>query len=139
MITVQAAFLAERGLANPDSTFMVWRGGITEVMTNAFPTPINLTMILRFEADREDAVELHEFGMRMLLDSQEIGPWRTIPIALRFPDDVEKMYLNFVSEVRFVVQTEGTVTIESMLDDRPIPTLRLKVKAAASPPSSIAE
>jgi len=135
VITLQAAFLADRGQANPDATFMVWRGGITQVASNSFPAPINLTMILRIEVDREDAETLHEYGMRIALGGREIGPWRTVPIALRVPEGEDHVYLNMVNELRFLVQEVGTVTIESMMDDRPLPTLRLRVTQAPQPPS----
>ena len=135
MITLQAAFLADHGQANPDGTFMVWRGGITQFASNSFPAPINLTMILRIEADREDAQTLHEYGMHILLGGREIGPWRTVPIALRVPEGQDHVYLNMINELRFVVQEAGTVTIESMMDDRPLPTLRLRVAQTPQPTS----
>ncbi|MGH7765074.1 MAG: DUF6941 family protein [Candidatus Dormibacteraceae bacterium] len=135
MIILQAAFLADRGQANPDGSFMVWRGGITEVATSSFPAPINLTMILRMQADREDAETLHEFGMRIELDGREIGPWRQVPIALRVPEGEPRVYLNMINELRFIVQEAGAVTIEAMVDDRPLPPLHLRVRAAPQPPA----
>jgi hypothetical protein len=129
VIVLQAAFLADRAQANPDGTFMVWRGGITQVESSAFPAPVNLTLVLRLEADREDAEALHEFGMRIMLGEHEIGPWRTLPLALRVPEGEDRVYLNMVMDLRFVVQEPGVAVLESMVDDRPVPTIRLKVQA----------
>lgn len=113
---LHAIFLADAAMQNADGTFMVWRGGITEVTTSVIPAPANFTLVLRIEMDRQEAEELHEFQLRIEHEGQEIVPLSSNPLAAKIPPNEPRGYLNVQANLRFVIPVAGEGFIESMID-----------------------
>ena len=114
---LQAAFLAQEAIGNADGTFMVWRGGITDMLVPGFPAAIRFVLILRIEADREEARRLHQLRMRITHAEIEIGPWQTAPLAMPDPGEGARAYLNLLSNIQLVVSQPGEGYIEALIDD----------------------
>jgi hypothetical protein len=116
-VKLQAAFLADAAMGNVDGTFMVWRGGITDMFSSAFPAPIRFVLVLRIEADREEARRLHQLRMRIMHAEIEIGPWQTAPLAMPDPGEGGRAYLNLLSNIQLAVPQPGEGYIEALVDD----------------------
>ncbi len=115
-MNVRAAFLAEAAMSNQDGTFMVWRGGITTVQASAYPTIMRLSLILRLEADAEEAKELHYLELRIVYEGHE-APWQRIPIAFKEVPQGEKFsYVNIVASLSVQLQGPGDGRIQMKLD-----------------------
>ena len=113
---LHAIFLADATMQNADGTFMIWRGGITEVTTPVIPSPARFTLVLRVEMDRQEAEDLHEFRLRIEHEGKEIVPWSSNPLAAKIPPTEPRGYLNLHANLGFVVQQAGDGFIESMID-----------------------
>jgi hypothetical protein len=128
-VKLHAAFLADAAVLNADGTFMVWRGGITETTTSGWPTPVRYTMVLRLEADPDEARELHELSLHIVHDGTEISPWQTTPLALRVGPDEPRLYLNIIVSISFAVGQPGEGLIEAVIDgDMRVPHLYFRVR-----------
>jgi hypothetical protein len=116
-VKLQAAFLAETALGNADGTFMVWRAGITDMNVSVFPAPMQFTLVLRLEADRAEAGQLHHLQMKIIHAGIEVGPWQKVPLAFPEPADFGRSYLNMLSRIQMVVSQPGEGFIEAIVDD----------------------
>lgn len=138
---LQAAFLADAAMGNVDGTFMVWRGGITDMHSSAFPAPIRFVLVLRIEADRAEALHLHQLRMRIIHAGIEIGPWQTSPLAMPDPGEGARAYLNFLANIQLAVPQPGEGYIEALVDDEiRLPFLYFRVfplPAGALPPGLV--
>jgi hypothetical protein len=134
-VNLRAAFLAEQALQNPDGTFMVWRGGITDFNVIQFPALIHAVMILRLEADAAEARQLHALRVRVVHDGLQ-APWHESPIAFKDPQAPETTsYLNMLVNLNVGFSRPGTGRIEVALNVvESIPPLVFAVKQAAVPP-----
>jgi hypothetical protein len=127
---LQAAFLADAAMVNADGTFMVWRGGVTESLAAAFPTLVRYVMVLRIEADPDEARQLHELRMHIVHGDVEVVPWQTTPLAMREADGQPRLYLNLIVTMQFPVQLPGDGFIEAIIDgDMRLPHLYFAVHA----------
>jgi hypothetical protein len=128
-VKVRAAFLAQDAVLNDDGTFMVWRGGITNFRLPRFPELVHAALILRLEADAEDARQLHTLRVRISHHTQE-PPWQEMPIAFKSPTAEEPLaYLNMIVNLYAEVTGPGPGRIEIALGTLDaIPPLRFKVE-----------
>ena len=95
---------------------MVWRGGITTVQARAYPTIMRLSLILRLEANAEEASNLHYLELRIVYEARE-GPWQRIPIAFKeVPPGETFSYVNVVSNLNVELQSPGDGRIQIRLD-----------------------
>jgi hypothetical protein len=103
-------------MANQDGTFMVWRGGITTVQSSTYPTGIRLWLVLRLEADAQEAMELHYLELRIVYEGRQ-APWQRIPIAFKeVPQGETFSYVNVVASLGVQLQGPGDGRIQVMLD-----------------------
>ncbi len=113
-----AALLADAAIGIPDGTVMIWRAGITETQSIAFPTAMGFSLVVRLEADREEVATLHRFSLRIEHEGIELVPWSPSPLVVKAPPPSEpRAYVNIVINLRFVVPREGEGFIESVVDD----------------------
>ncbi|SRR6266571_3864293 len=118
MIRLQACFLADRAIANPDGTFMVWRGGISNSFSSVFPAPLQYALVLRLELDEESARDLHSVGIRILFNDVEIAPTQTAPVAVAPPPAGEQFsYFTLLANLRLAVGSPGTGEIQVRVDE----------------------
>jgi hypothetical protein len=128
---LQAAFLADAALMNSDGTFMVWRGGITEIASADWPAQVQFALVLRLEADPDEARELHEMSLHIVHAETEVVPWQATPLALRVAPGEPRLYLNIVVSISFDVELPGEGLIEAIIDgDMRVPHLHYAVRAA---------
>ena len=126
---LHAIFLADAAMQNADGTFMVWRGGITEVTSSVIPAPANFTLVVRIEMDRQEAEDLHEFQLRIEHQGKEIVPWSKNPLAAKIPPSEPRGYLNLHADLRFIIPEAGDGFIESMIDESiRLPLLYFRVR-----------
>ena len=132
---LRAAFLAERAIQNQDGTFMVWRGGITNFGVGLFPAVIQAALILRLEADPDEARELHTLGLRIVHNDEEL-PWQESPIAFKEPQPPDTVsYLNMLINFNLGIGKPGPGRIQIVLDGSTgVPALTFRVDQAPLPP-----
>jgi hypothetical protein len=118
VIRLQACFLADRAIANPDGTFMIWRGGVNKSFSNIFPAPVQYALVLRLELDEESARDLHSVGIRILFNGVEIAPIQTAPVAVAPPPQGEQFsYFTMLANLQLVVASPGSGEIQVRVDE----------------------
>lgn len=114
---------------------MVWRGGINKFQTTALPAPFRLVLILRLEADEDEAVRLHHLGLRVVHAGREF-PWQQSPLAFKEPEAPDPhSYLNLLATLNLVLDRPGIGRIELVIDQEEIiPGLPFTVELIPFPP-----
>ncbi|HLZ94472.1 MAG TPA: hypothetical protein VKT20_03980 [Candidatus Dormibacteraeota bacterium] len=131
---LRAAFLAERAIAMPDGTFMIWRGGINEFLTTAIPTPISLTLVLRVEMDVEEAARLHKFTLKVSFEGRDVLPASTQPLAMKATPGETRLYANILANLGFPVDREGEGYVQGTIDDDvKVPLVYFRVRRTPDP------
>jgi hypothetical protein len=132
---LRAAFLAQDAVQNQDGTFMVWRGGINKFQATSFPAPFRLFLILRLEAEGEEARSLHRLGLRVVHAGREY-PWQESPIAFKEPEPPDPhSYLNLLANLNLVLDSPGMGRVELLIDEEGIiPGLPFQVEQIPFPP-----
>jgi uncharacterized protein DUF6941 len=133
-MNLRAVFLAQEALLNQDGTFMVWRGGITELQSSAFPVLIPISLVLRIEADAVEARSLHHIRFRVVHSIE--SPWQSVPAAFKAPGPHEpRSYLNLLVTMRLGIVQPGDGHIEISIDDELIaPNIHFVVSRIPLPP-----
>jgi hypothetical protein len=125
---LHAAFLSDAAVANADGTFMVWRGGITDVMAAQFPALVKFAMVVRLELDEAEVGQLHELSMSIFHAGQQLGGAQAVPLAIREVPGETRYYLNFVMDLAFPVPKPGNGHIQGILDgDLHLPQLHFRI------------
>lgn len=134
-MNLRAALLAQDAVQNQDGTFMIWRGGINKLQASSLPAPFRLVLLLRLEADAEEAHRLHHLGLRVVLDGQE-HPWQEGPLAFKVPESPDpNSYLNLLVNLNAVFDRPGMGRIELVIDQAAIiPSLPFQVEQIPLPP-----
>src|SRR6266849_1273767 len=134
-MNLRAAFLAQEALQNADGTFMVWRGGITEFQVTALPVMITASLVLRIEADAQEARRLHHIRFRVVHAGQE-PPWHEVPAAFKEPPQPQvPSYLNLLVNFHVGVTQPGEGHIDVVVDQELIsPHLPFTVTLIPLPP-----
>ena len=95
---------------------MVWRGGITDVTASTFPAPVRYALVLRLEADPDEATRLHEMSTGLYYAGVPLAPPQSIPLALKIGAGEPRLYLNVVVNLAFVVFQPGEGYVEVVFD-----------------------
>ena len=113
---------------------MVWRGGITEFQATAFPVLLASALVLRLEADADEARTLHRIRLRVIHSVD--GPWQEIPVAFKEPERPDlRSYLNLLVNLHFGVLRPGDGHIEVSVDEELLaPNIQFSVRLIPLPP-----
>jgi hypothetical protein len=137
-LKLHAHFLAEAVNFAQDSTFTVFKGGITQVTTSQPPSSVapalvRFMVLTRLEFSIEEAASgLHQLQMSITLPdgSQHTGPLQ--PIAVKVADiSLGRVYANVLTNMNIVVASPGDIIVAGLIDGDALPLLYLQVKGAA--------
>jgi hypothetical protein len=116
-VNLRAAFLAQEALQNSDGTFMVWRGGITDFQVAVFPIMIKASLVLRIEADAQEARLLHHIRFRVVHAGEE-HQWQQLPVAFKDPPHLEaSSYLNLLVTLHVGITRPGEGRVDVVVDE----------------------
>lgn len=129
-----AAFLANSAKNNVDGTFDVIAGGINEFRPVGgyllgAPIQLRFALVVRIELSRREVEQLRHFQVRLFFNSQYIGRWHDIPIALNPTEGEDRYYINLILNLQYFVPKPGEGYLEMMFDDHQrLPHVHLRVK-----------
>ena len=115
-MNLRAVFLADAVMQNADGTFMVWRGGVTDTLVAAFPAAVQYALLLRLEADPDEAKQLHEMATAVYHKGEQVGPQQTSPLALRAVPGEPRIYLNVVVNLQLMINEPGEGFVQVVFD-----------------------
>lgn len=134
-MNLRAVFLAQEAIQNLDGTFMVWRGGINEFQVSTFPVLLRTALVLRIEADPEEARRLHHIRLRVTHAGDD-PPWQDIPAAFKEPvPPLPVSYLNLLVNLAIGIVRPGEGAVDIAVDGELVaPSLLFTVKQVPIPP-----
>ena len=114
---------------------MVWRGGINEFQVTTFPVLLRTALVLRLEADPEEARRLHHIRLRVTHMGDD-PPWQEIPAAFKEPvAPLPVSYLNLLVNLALGIVRPGEGAVEIAVDRELVaPSLLFTVKQIPIPP-----
>lgn len=114
---------------------MVWRGGINEFQVPVFPALVRAALVLRVEADTEEARVLHAIRLRIVYGGGEPA-WQEIPAAFKDPiPPLPVSYLNLLVNIGVGVDRPGEGSVQLSVDGELIaPHLLFSVRRVPMPP-----
>ena len=129
---VQAHFFADAANFNADGTFTVFKGGITDLNSSAWPAFGRFAIITRLELSYEEASRLVELTIRISFEGQELTVTRQ-PIAVKAVRQEKPHYVNSIVEVGIPIPRPGRVTVEASVNGAGLPLLYLWAQQLGDP------
>jgi hypothetical protein len=130
---VLAHFLAESANFASDGTFTVFRGGIDQVASDAFPTLVRLVLVTRLELTRDEARVLNELFLEVEHEGTLMGPRVGQPLAVRVPDHEKPIYVNSIAQLNVVIPSPGVTIFKAAINEGILPWLYLTSQLRGSP------
>jgi hypothetical protein len=124
-VKVLGHFLAETANFSSDGTFTVFRGGIDQVQSDAFPALVRLVLVTRLELTRKEARVLNELFLEVEHEGQVMGPRVGQPLAVRVPDQPKPIYVNSIAQLNIVIPSAGVTIFKAAINEGMLPWLYL--------------
>lgn len=132
---LHAHFLADSANFASDGTFTVFRGGINEVNSPAWPILLKVASITRLEFTPEEATKLNEYTQQITFEGQgrsHVMAQVRQPIALKVLPG-KPIYANLIGNLNLIVPGSGRITIQTLINDEALPLLHFEANQAPLP------
>ena len=111
-MNLRAAFLAREAVNQPDGTFDIVGGGITDFHLqggHVLGRPIRLTfaVVVRLELTAEEAGQLRPLQMVVMFEGRQIAPGTTVPLVARPVPNEPRLYHNVIMNMTIDVPGPG--------------------------------
>jgi len=128
-VKLLAHFLADSANFSQDGTFTVFKGGITEVLANGFPTMAKFVVVTRLEFTPEEASNLHHLQLHLTLPDGTHASGARQPIAVRVVDpNAPRTYANVISQMNVGLARAGDLIIGGEIDGEGLPLLYMSAR-----------
>jgi hypothetical protein len=131
---LHAHLLAESANFATDGTFTVFKGGITEAFAPGFPTLVKVALLTRLELTADEAADLIELHLQILLEDKPVAPEVHQPLAVTVQDPAKPVYVNSIAELGLAMAGPGRLTIAARINEMPLPLLYFFVAQLGAPP-----
>ncbi len=119
-----ANFIAQSASFNTDSTFTVFKGGITELQAPAFPSFVQLALMTYLELTHEEANDLVELQIRISHEQVgEIVPPIRQPLNVKIMRPDRPIYVSSVAQLNLIFPAPGKMTFETAINKISLPLL----------------
>lgn len=126
---LHAHFLAESANFASDGTFTVFKGGIDQIASPAWPVITRLAIITRLELDPNESRRLLEMQVSILFQGIQ-GPITKQPLAVKAAPAGGRSYVNSIATLNLGIPGPGVFTIAATVDEQALPLLYLTVAEA---------
>lgn len=111
-MNLRSAFLAQKAVANPDGTFDVVRGGITDFAPTGGvilgrPFHLEFALVVRVELSVEEVEQLQVIQMQVVFQDEPLGEPASLPMAAPIVPGERRYHHNLIMNMKVDVPTTG--------------------------------